>query len=370
MWLAPALSGPAWVKHPVAQGYAASSVLAADFTGDGRPDIVTGDGQRILLLVGPDWKPTVLAEGIALVRAEALDVDGDGDLDLVGEQSSPGLVFWLERPAQPLAEGWKFHWIDSPELGGPKEIAGLAIGDFNGSGRSAVAAASAASDGQWAESILIYERPSNPRQRDGWPRRVPSPGGAPGVPQSVAAGDLDGDRRPDLAAAAAFPPDGNWIAWWQNPGDPESVWKKQIVSGFEEGATDVVVADVNGDGRADIVASRGRSFGVYWFEAPSWRRHPIDSGIGGPRSLTAADLNLDGRTDVVTCAKNTVQCAWYQNVGQGDFIKYIIEAGQSALEIRLVDLDGDGDLDLLVAGGDTRNVVWFENPFGRRAAAR
>jgi hypothetical protein len=58
--------------------------------------------------------------------------------------------------------------------------------------------------------------------------------------------------------------------------------------------------------------------------------------------------------------------AWYENNGKGGFTKHLIAKNQSAYDIRLVDMDKDGDLDLLVAGENSRNVVWFENPLKRR----
>ena len=39
---------------------------------------------------------------------------------------------------------------------------------------------------------------------------------------------------------------------------------------------------------------------------------------------------------------------------------------QAAYDIRLVDMDGDHDLDVLVAGQNSKNVVWYENRIGRR----
>ena len=113
--------------------------------------------------------------------------------------------------------------------------------------------------------------------------------------------------------------------------------------------------------KVDFVASRGHGVGVTWYEGPNWTPHEIDTGLKGPHSLAVADLNGDGKLDVVTVAKDSRVAAWFENDGKGRFKQHRISDNQSAYDIRLVDMDGDGDLDLLVAGFESNNVVWYEN---------
>ncbi|MCA9030481.1 MAG: hypothetical protein KDA66_06700, partial [Planctomycetaceae bacterium] len=54
--------------------------------------------------------------------------------------------------------------------------------------------------------------------------------------------------------------------------------------------------------------------------------------------------------------------AWFENDGAGNFKTHVIGEGQAAYDLRAVDMDKDGDLDLLVAGQNSQNVVWYENP--------
>ena len=54
--------------------------------------------------------------------------------------------------------------------------------------------------------------------------------------------------------------------------------------------------------------------------------------------------------------------AWFENDGRGNFTTHIIGTDQAAYDIRAVDMDRDGDLDLLIAGQASKNVVWCENP--------
>jgi len=66
--------------------------------------------------------------------------------------------------------------------------------------------------------------------------------------------------------------------------------------------------------------------------------------------------------DAATCAKDDKIVAWFENDGRGNFKTHIVGRDQAAYDIRSVDMDRDGDLDLLVAGQTSKNVVWYENP--------
>ena len=59
--------------------------------------------------------------------------------------------------------------------------------------------------------------------------------------------------------------------------------------------------------------------------------------------------------------KDSFTAAWFENDGQGNFTTHHIHEDQASYDVQLVDMDGDGDLDILNAGQESRNVVWFEN---------
>ena len=69
----------------------------------------------------------------------------------------------------------------------------------------------------------------------------------------------------------------------------------------------------------------------------------------------------------MTCAKDSFVAAWFENDGKGNFTMHPISLDQAAYDIRLVDMDGDGDLDVLIAGQQSQNVVWYENKLPKRS---
>ena len=144
-------------------------------------------------------------------------------------------------------------------------------------------------------------------------------------------------------------------------------WTKAVIGANQDGASNIFVTDVNRDGRPDFLASRGHGKGLLWFEAPNWTIHDIDTGIPYPHSLAIADLDKDGDVDAVACSAvynkepaNPV-LAWFENNGKGKFTTHVISSAQASYHVSLSDMDGDGDEDILIAGQESRNVVWYEN---------
>ena len=133
-------------------------------------------------------------------------------------------------------------------------------------------------------------------------------------------------------------------------------------------AESCAVADVNGDGRLDIVA------GENWYAAPSWEKRPFRKlhyerfYIDGFSDLPM-DVDEDGDIDIVSATWFAKELAWYENPGRGDGLwkKHEIHAGMSAEFAFLVDLDNDGQARELLPqfGGKGASLAWFRLENGK-----
>ncbi|MBW3542115.1 MAG: CocE/NonD family hydrolase, partial [Planctomycetes bacterium] len=354
-----------WKRHRIHEAFQTVTAVAADFTGDGRADVISNSDGKTRLFVSPDWREVVLDENPQhnFIHSECFDVDADGDVDYIGARYDPGLIVWLECPQKPLEQPWKLRLVDDQVHG----IHGVIAGDVDRDGLPDLLATSAQPQQPFPESLAWYRVPASPRTAQRWERFIFAKEDAPGLTHYLGFGDINGDGRPDAATGAkggpqARPGTGDWFAWWEAPRDPRQPWTKHMIADDQPGATNIHPADVNGDGRVDFVASRGHGRGVIWFEAPDWKTHEIHPTLKEPHCLAVADMDGDGDVDAATCAYGDRIAAWFENDGRGNFTTHVVGRDQEAYDIRTVDLDGDEDLDLLIAGRGSRNVVWYENP--------
>lgn len=144
-------------------------------------------------------------------------------------------------------------------------------------------------------------------------------------------------------------------------------FKKTKITGdfLSEG---VAVADLNKDGKMDIVA------GYYWFEAPSWTRHEMaPSRTFDPRKEYSnsflnlgLDVNLDGWDDVVIIDFPGKPAFWFENPKNkpGEWKKHIIadSVGIANESPGFVDIDGDGRLDVLCGDRAKKQIIWLKAP--------
>lgn len=148
---------------------------------------------------------------------------------------------------------------------------------------------------------------------------------------------------------------------------PEGNFKKTTLTRdfISEGAA---VADLNKDGRMDIVA------GYYWFEAPNWTRHEMaPSRVFDPRKEYSnsflnlgMDVNQDGWDDVVIVDFPGKPGFWFENPRNqpGEWKKHIIadSVGIANESPGFIDIDGDGRLDILCGDKAKKQIVWLKSP--------
>ncbi len=367
----PASAAPTFVRRAFSLPEPILGVAALDVNGDGRLDVVAAGESKVWAMLAPDWRIVPLADtsGGRTIHAVAMDCDGDGDLDLVVSRSyslwilhrlalaegKPSLepeggdwtVAWLENTAKTDAP-WPLHVIDK-ELNG---VHGLWTGDVDRDGKPDLLADSFA--GPHLENSLAWF--SAPFVGSGY-RRIITNGGATGRAHYMHFADMNGDGRGDVLLGASA--EGTF-SWWEQPSRAESEWLRHSVA-REPGATHPRAADLNADGILDVLGSCGHGTGVFWYEAPTWRRHVIDGSLRNVHAFDVVDLDGDGDIDAVGCSYTEKIVRWWENKGGGKFNPHDIDVGndQEAYDLKITDLDDDGLPDILLAGRASNNAVVY-----------
>lgn len=157
-----------------------------------------------------------------------------------------------------------------------------------------------------------------------------------------------------------------------------------LVEGPEAGAAeDVAVTDVNGDGYSDIIAACELGHLIY-LQNPGedartsrWQRiiPPVVRGRGSYIRVFFADFNMDGRPEVVAANKGAQSpnprtsqlnaISWFEISGDpldaSSWIEHELTRVRIPINSQPVDLDGDGDLDVVGGSRGEQRIMWFEN---------
>ena len=195
--------------------------------------------------------------------------------------------------------------------------------------------------------------------------------------------DVDGDGDLDIVSVNYR---SKSLYWCRNPGLPKSspqkssppksgnsepvLWEKIVID--EPGTSETGrLADINGDGRLDVLPS-GTSFAA-WYEIkrsaagtatpdslaqPQWQRHNLPDELIG-HGIGAGDINGDGRMDIVGPSGWAEAPQDYEN-GRWRWHADFQLAEDCGLPILCHDVDGDGDLDLIWARGHDIGLYWTE----------
>jgi hypothetical protein len=198
----------------------------------------------------------------------------------------------------------------------------------------------------------------------------------------VRCGDLDGDGDLDLAVGQFGYDDGE-IRWMENKGN----WSFDSHPLLKlSGTIHTPVADMDGDGDLDIVALVSQEWEeVYLFENDGKGRFKTRLIYGstnedfGSSGISLVDLDLDGDQDILYTNGDAFDyippgprpwhgVQWLENKGDLEFEYHRIGDFPGAYAANAVDVDGDGDLDVVAVScfndwdnADAQSMIWFEN---------
>lgn len=299
----------------------------------------------------------------------AVDIDSDGDMDILAAGGTN--VSWWENTGTPAQNAWANRWNIDAAFNGANSVYAL---DFDLDGDIDVLATG-------GNNVSWWENTGTPRQNNWANQRDISTvfNGA----NSVFAADMDKDGDIDvLATAGTGAGTLNDVSWWENNGNPLAAnnWlnKWDIDANFT-GANAIFVIDMDRDGDLDVLSTSGTGVAplndVSWWENDgtpnnnAWTEYVIDNNFIGAISLYAKDLDFDGDLDVIGAANTDDDVVWWQNDGnpkQNTWTENPINQNfNGASFVYAVDLDKDGDMDVLAAADTDNTVAWWANDANR-----
>jgi hypothetical protein len=375
---------PRFKKHDInpRSPFEAAGVFDAD--GDGTLDIVSGD----TWYKGPDFKQTFKVRDVAQVgkyyncfSTIPMDVNADGKMDYVSCSYFGKNIGWVENPGVAGKE-WTYHPIALP---GASEAA-VAV-DLDGDGKPDILPNTV--------NVVVWYSLEKAGPEPVWKKHDFGALSNKANGHGVGSGDVNGDGRTDLLTPKGWfeaPPDSKSESWTWHPD-------------WQIGATgiQILARDVDGDGLSDVVYGMGHNYGLYWLKQGKgpggervWDKRTIDDSVASVHTLLWADLNGDGKADELVTGKRVYAhevepgatdgsvVAWYDfDRVAGKWTRHLIYQGEPAkdapakgadrnaqkdfpvgtagtgLEMTAVDIDRDGDIDLVCPGKS--GLYLFEN---------
>ena len=159
------------------------------------------------------------------------------------------------------------------------------------------------------------------------------------------------------------------IAWYENDGASDPSFTARTITTSADAAYSVFAADVDNDGDIDVLSASLNDDKIAWYESdgaadPSFTARTITTSADGAVSVFAADYDNDGDMDVLSASYNDDKIAWYENDGASDpsfTARTITTSADGARSVYAVDIDNDGDMDVLSASTNDDKIVWYEN---------
>ena len=308
---------------PIKNG--AVAVAIADLNHDGKPDLAVATPGRLAILLGngdctfraPSYYP---GGGVASVAVA--DVNGDGIPDVVTDL----VAVYFGKGDGTFRQAVYYEAANGPE--------GSALGDLRHTGKPDIVTAALA-----GESFSVLLNRGNGTYADGVQVNL-------GVPLlNVAKGDFNGDGKPDLAVATS-----NGLTILRGTGQPASPFQVGQTITFSLAPLFVTAADFNGDGKLDLAVTLNNNAGTYQvavvlgngdgtFGAPL-----LSEGDSLMFSLGVGDFNGDGKLDIVTSGVSILL-----GNGDGTFHPPVPIDTVDSKFVTVGDFNGDGKLDFAVA---------------------
>ena len=336
------------------QGPFQNTILAgpvvADFNGDGFDDVwgyrtqfgerrvrvELNDGNTPISFTTLDTSFLFNVSGASV----AVDFDGDQDIDVIGPESTNYHLFLYTN------DGTARFSRDSLGISGANNVQAVDLdddGDIDIVGINSFT----------TDNLIVYRNEG----AQGFTQDILAPG-FDGI-RELQIADFDGDQKPDIVIGAdRFA--GDQIVIYRNLGNGAFQATPVVTDDFS-GLQDLVVDDLNGDGRQDIIVIK--SFTCFAFinqGEMGFQQENLFSVGSFQVSVQTGDYNGDGQTDIIMGGNTGNGVTWQQNLSNDplQFEEFTVGGVTPAFHLINSDLDKDNDTDLILINGE---FWWYEN---------
>lgn len=307
--LAGAENGP-WARHTIdASSEGADGVRLSDVNGDGLSDIATGweEGGLVRAYLHPGhrkarepWPAVTVGKVASPEDAVFVDLDQDGSPDVVSScegRTKSTFFHWSPKSPDSFLEPGHWKTAELPATAGKQAWMYALPMQIDGQNGPDLFVGSKGGNG----SVGWLQAPADARDLADWTyHKLQSAGWI----MSLIAADLNGDGRDDLLVSDRRGK-RRGVFWLENPGPARATqaraWKRHAVGGEEREIKFLALADLDQDGTKDIIAIEKKAVLWYRREGEKWveRVIPLPEGVGGGKSAVVCDVDLDGHNDLV-----------------------------------------------------------------------
>lgn len=386
-----------WTRHTIDDSsFGPDGTRLADINGDGLLDITTpweqGGVVRVYINPGKSgvkdyWPAVTVGEVGDPEDSFFVDLDGDGYLDVVSScegKTRSMFVHWSPADRDRLLDPSAWTTSQIPfKSNAVRWMYAFAMQVDGKDGIDIVA-------GSKGDNAVLgwFEVPRNPRDMANWRWRPLLSGG---WFMTLRPNDIDKDGDLDILATDRMG-SGRGALWLENPGAAQAsavAWVEHRIGAVDEyEALHNTIADLDGDGLEDvIVAVKGGPIRYHRRTSQSplnWNTYKIEipPGAAESKAVQVADIDLDGQLDLVVVCEHATEgkigtfwLTYKQEPSESHWTATSISGPEGFINdlVELIDLDHDGDLDVLTVEekgpylakghkGKELGVIWYENP--------